>query len=90
MPEISKIAFTMSKSLGAGYNLLLQYFYRSLDSINKAVADQLVRGDIMKQSFEVASSLFDELTKMNRAWYAREDDMYTRHVSMTKEQDDRN
>ena len=54
-------------SHGVPDNLLLQYFYRSLDTINKGIADQLVRGGLMKQSFEMASSLLDDLTKVNRA-----------------------
>lgn len=49
-------------------NLLLQYFYRILDSVNKGVANQLVRGGITFQSFEVASFLLDDMTKINQAW----------------------
>lgn len=33
-------------------NLLFQYFYRILDSVNKGVVDQFVREEIMSQSFE--------------------------------------
>ncbi|XP_015166191.1 uncharacterized protein [Solanum tuberosum] len=34
-------------------NVTLQYFYHSLDSVNKGVADQLVQSGIMLQSFEL-------------------------------------
>lgn len=32
-------------------NFLLEYFYRSLDSINKGVADQLSYGGLMQQAY---------------------------------------
>ncbi|KAK4729603.1 hypothetical protein R3W88_022591 [Solanum pinnatisectum] len=60
-------------SHGLPNDLLIQYFYRSLDSVNKGMADQLVRGGIMLQSFEVASFLLDDMTKINQAWYTQED-----------------
>ncbi|WMV33081.1 hypothetical protein MTR67_026466, partial [Solanum verrucosum] len=47
-------------------NVLLQYFYLSLDTVNKGVVDQLIRGGIMRQPFAVASALLDEITKINR------------------------
>jgi len=47
---------------GLPNNVLLQYFYHSLDSVNKGVADQLVREGIMQQPFEKASTLIDEMT----------------------------
>ncbi|KAK4729759.1 hypothetical protein R3W88_022747 [Solanum pinnatisectum] len=53
-------------------DLLLQYFFRSLDSVNKGVVDQLVRGGIMLQPFEVALFLLDEMTRINQAWYSQE------------------
>ncbi|KAK4727107.1 hypothetical protein R3W88_032024 [Solanum pinnatisectum] len=52
---------------GLPNNVLLQYFYRSLDSVNKGVVDQLIPGDIMQQPYEVASQLLDCMTKINRA-----------------------
>ncbi|WMV32589.1 hypothetical protein MTR67_025974 [Solanum verrucosum] len=60
---------------GISDNVLSQYFYRSLISVNKGVADQLIRGEIMQQPFDMASTLTDELTKINRAWYTREDQL---------------
>ncbi|KAK4708671.1 hypothetical protein R3W88_029596 [Solanum pinnatisectum] len=67
-------------------DMLLQYFYRSLDSVNKGVADQLVPGGIMQQPYEVASQLFDCMTKINREWYTREDQVSPLTFRMTKEQ----
>ncbi|XP_015161853.1 uncharacterized protein [Solanum tuberosum] len=55
------------------HELLLQYFYRSLDSVNKGIADQLVQGGIMLQPFEVASFLLDGMARVNQAWYTKED-----------------
>ena len=40
---------------GVPDNVLLQYFYRSLDTVNKGVADQLVRGGLMRQTFAATS-----------------------------------
>nr|ABI34337.1 hypothetical protein SDM1_41t00022 [Solanum demissum] len=45
----------------------LQYFYRSLESVNKGVADQLVPGGIMQQPCEVEFELLDGMTKINRS-----------------------
>lgn len=54
-------------------NLLFQYFYRILDSVNKGVVDQFFREEIMSQSFEVASFHIGNMTKVNNAWYTHED-----------------
>ncbi|WMV09312.1 hypothetical protein MTR67_002697 [Solanum verrucosum] len=54
-------------------NVLLQHFYWSPDSVNKGVADQLVQGGIMQQPFEITSTLVDGMTKIDRAWYTRQD-----------------
>ena len=75
---------------GVPDNLLLQYFYMSLDTINKGITDQLVRGDLMKQSFEVASALLDDLTKVNRVWYTIDDHVSPLLGCMTKEKDGKN
>ncbi|WMV41206.1 hypothetical protein MTR67_034591 [Solanum verrucosum] len=53
---------------GLSGNVILQYFYQSLDSVNKGVADHLSQEGIMLQPFQVASSLLDEMTKTNQAW----------------------
>ena len=67
-------------------NVLLQYFYRSLDTVNKGVADQLIRGGIMRQSFAVASALLDEMIKINWTWHTREDHVSPLNIGLTKEQ----
>ncbi|XP_015166992.1 uncharacterized protein [Solanum tuberosum] len=66
--------------------LLLQYFYRSLESVNKGIADQLVLGGIMLQSFEVASFLLDGMTKVNQAWYTKDDQVSPLCFWLTQEQ----
>ncbi|WMV18937.1 hypothetical protein MTR67_012322 [Solanum verrucosum] len=40
-------------------NVLLQYFYRSLDSVNKGVTDQLSSGGLMQQPYVIAAQLLD-------------------------------
>ncbi|KAK4706533.1 hypothetical protein R3W88_033913 [Solanum pinnatisectum] len=57
-------------------NVLLQYFYWSLDSVNKGIADQLSPGGLMQQPYAVAAQLLDDMTTINRTWYAREDQRY--------------
>ncbi|WMV37362.1 hypothetical protein MTR67_030747, partial [Solanum verrucosum] len=42
-------------------------FYRSLNTVNKGVVDQLIQGGIMRQPFDIASALLDEMTKINHA-----------------------
>ncbi|XP_049405185.1 uncharacterized protein LOC125868605 [Solanum stenotomum] len=58
---------------GLPYNVLLQYFYRSLDSVNKGVADQHLPGGLMQQPYAVVAQLLDGMTTINRTWYSRED-----------------
>ncbi|KAK4716250.1 hypothetical protein R3W88_014588 [Solanum pinnatisectum] len=74
---------------GLPNELLLQYFYQSLDAVNKGVVDQLVRGGIMLQSFEVASFLLDDMTKINQAWYTQEDQASPFCFILTQEQHDK-
>lgn len=52
---------------GVSDNLLLQYIYCSLDLVNKGLADQLIKGGLMGQSFDVATKLLDDMIKINRA-----------------------
>ncbi|XP_015169042.1 uncharacterized protein [Solanum tuberosum] len=66
--------------------LLIQYFYRSLDSVNKGIADQLVQGGIMLQSFEVVSFLLDGMTRVNQAWYTKDDQVSSLCFRLTQEQ----
>uniref|UniRef100_M1DN62 Retrotransposon gag domain-containing protein n=1 Tax=Solanum tuberosum TaxID=4113 RepID=M1DN62_SOLTU len=47
-------------------NVLLQYFYRCLDSVNKGVADQLCPGGSMQQPYVVAAQQLDGMTTINR------------------------
>ncbi|KAK4718119.1 hypothetical protein R3W88_016457 [Solanum pinnatisectum] len=71
---------------GLPNNVLLQYIYKNVDSVNKGVADQLVPDDIMQQPYEVASQLLDCMTKINRVWYTREYQVSPLTFRMTKEQ----
>ncbi|KAK4707408.1 hypothetical protein R3W88_033054 [Solanum pinnatisectum] len=70
---------------GLPYNVLLQYFYRSLDSVNKGMADQLSPSGIMQQPYAIASQLLDCMTKVNRAWYTPEEQVSSLTYKMTKE-----
>lgn len=54
-------------------HLFLKFFYGNLDVVNKGVANQLLRGGIIKQIFVAACELLDDMTKINRAWYTRSD-----------------
>ena len=48
--------------------------------------DQLARGGIMLQSFDVASLLFDDMIKINQDWYNQDDQVSPFCFRMTKEQ----
>ncbi|XP_015165482.1 uncharacterized protein [Solanum tuberosum] len=74
---------------GLPSELLLQYFYRSLDSVNKGIADQQVQGGIMLQSFEVASFLLDGMTGVNQAWYTKDEKVSPVCFRLTQEQLDK-
>ncbi|KAK4708698.1 hypothetical protein R3W88_029623 [Solanum pinnatisectum] len=67
-------------------NLLLQYFYRSLDLINKGVADQISPGDLMQQPYVIVAQLLDDMTTINRVWYTRENQISPLMFKLTKEQ----
>jgi len=69
--------------------LLLQYFNRSLDSVNKGIADQLVQGGIMLQPFEVASFLLNGMARVNQAWYTKEKQISPLCFRLTQEQLDK-
>ncbi|KAK4723933.1 hypothetical protein R3W88_026712 [Solanum pinnatisectum] len=66
-------------------NVLVQYFYQSLDSINKGVADQLSPGCLMQQPYAVAAQLLDGMTTINRVWYTREDQVSPITFKLSKE-----
>jgi len=70
---------------GLPNDLLLQFYYRSLDSVNKGAADQLVQRGIMLQSFEVASFHLDDMTNINQVWYTQEDQVSPLCFRMTHE-----
>ncbi|XP_059277798.1 uncharacterized protein LOC132031977 [Lycium ferocissimum] len=53
-------------------SVLLQTFYRSLDTVNKSVANNIVGGFVMENSYAVMSALLDILTETNEAWHTRE------------------
>ncbi|XP_059290554.1 uncharacterized protein LOC132044082 [Lycium ferocissimum] len=50
---------------------LFQTFYRSLDSVNKSVANNIVGGSVMKNSYAVVSALLDKLIETNETWDTR-------------------
>ncbi|KAK4716241.1 hypothetical protein R3W88_014579 [Solanum pinnatisectum] len=54
-------------------NVLLQYFYLSLDLVDKGVADQLSPGGLMQQPYVIAAQLLYGMTTINRDWYTHED-----------------
>ncbi|WMV46270.1 hypothetical protein MTR67_039655 [Solanum verrucosum] len=62
----------------------------SLDTVNKGVADQLIRGGIIRQPFSVASALLDEMTKISRARHTREDQMFPLNLGLAKEHLEKN
>jgi len=66
--------------------LLLLYFYQSIDIVNKVLVDHLVRGGIVKQPFVEASRLLDEMTKNTQAWYTSEDYVSLPHSGIFREQ----
>lgn len=68
-----------------GDHLLLQYFYQSLDAVNKGIADQLVHDGIMRQTFTSTLTLLDEMTKINWAWCTRDDLVIPLTLGKTRE-----
>uniref|UniRef100_M1DXN6 Uncharacterized protein n=1 Tax=Solanum tuberosum TaxID=4113 RepID=M1DXN6_SOLTU len=80
------LKFGLSRIRGATITI----YYRSLDSVNKCVEDQLIRGGIIRQPFDIASVLLDEMTKINRAWYTREDQVSPLNFGLAKEQLEKN
>lgn len=45
-------------------DVLLQTFNRSLDAVNKSAANNVAKGSLMENSFEVASGLLDKLARL--------------------------
>lgn len=60
-------------------------FYRSLDSVNKVVDDQLVTGGIIQQPNEVVSQLFDGMTYINMELHNHEYQVFPLTFRMKKE-----
>lgn len=56
----------------------------SLDAVNKGVANQLVRGGIMKQTLIAACELLNDMFKVNKALYTREDLISSTHRALSK------
>lgn len=55
-------------------NILIQYFYRSLDTVDKGVVDNLSPWGLMQQPYTVATQLLDGMTTINIVWYTHEDE----------------
>mgnify|MGYP007056448597 CR=1 FL=1 len=53
--------------------------------MDKGVSDQLVKGGIMQQPFEIESTLLDGMMKINQAWYTPEDQMSPLTLRLTKD-----
>ncbi|WMV33224.1 hypothetical protein MTR67_026609 [Solanum verrucosum] len=51
----------------------------------KRLADQFIQGGLMRQLFDVATILLDDMTKINRATSTREDQLSSLHLGMSKE-----
>ncbi|XP_015165388.1 uncharacterized protein [Solanum tuberosum] len=82
--------YNPDQSGGRGAICILQTYGNAiLDSVNKGAADQLVRGGIMFQSFEVASFLLDDMTRINQVWYTKEDHISPFQFRLTQEQLDK-
>ncbi|XP_059310004.1 uncharacterized protein LOC132061163 [Lycium ferocissimum] len=56
-------------------SVLIQIFYRSLDSVNKSVANNIVEGSIMDNSYATVCKLLDKLFEINEAWHTRDSEV---------------
>ncbi|XP_049364030.1 uncharacterized protein LOC125828738 [Solanum verrucosum] len=81
-----KILVLQCPTHGLPDNILLQYFYRSLESVNKGITDQLSPGGLMQQPYAVAAQLLDGMTTINREWYTREYQVSPLTFKLSKEQ----
>ncbi|MCD9641310.1 hypothetical protein HAX54_027419 [Datura stramonium] len=52
--------------------ILLEVFYRSLSTLNKAVVDGIAKCSMITHTFAEASQILDKMTKTNNAWYTQE------------------
>lgn len=64
--------------------VLLQYSYHSLDTMNKRMVDKLIRDGIMRQTFEVSSTLLIDMIKITCAWHTRYDKVTPLNMGLTK------
>ncbi|XP_060190996.1 uncharacterized protein LOC132620349 [Lycium barbarum] len=55
--------------------VLLQTFYRSLDAVNKSVANNIAEGSLMDNSYATVCELLDKLTETNEAWHTRDSEV---------------
>lgn len=67
MVEVLEVVAPMSNSW-TPKQCVVTIFLSKLDLGNKGVADQPVRGEIIQYSFDIASTLLEEITKTNRSW----------------------
>lgn len=74
----------MPNSLSAD-KVLLKYFYRSIDSVNKCVDDQLYPGSLIQQPYVILAQLLYVMTIINRVWYTLEDHASPFTFKLTKE-----
>lgn len=54
--------------------------------VNKTIADNLVHGGLIKQTFTKATELLDEMTKIHKFWYKLHDIVTPLTLGMTKKQ----
>lgn len=69
---------------GVPDQFLLQDFYCSLDSINKGVADQFSQGNLVRQPYEVASLLLDDITKKSSMVHWRRPSVLSLYMTISK------
>uniref|UniRef100_M1D954 Integrase core domain containing protein n=1 Tax=Solanum tuberosum TaxID=4113 RepID=M1D954_SOLTU len=86
MATIQEVGAAIPNSLFARHRFATVYFYWSLDSANKGVADQLSPRGLMQQPYIIAAQLLDGMTTINRAWYTREDQVSLVTFKLTNEQ----
>lgn len=65
--------------------VLLEYFYKCLESVNRGVIDKLSLGYTMRQPYTRASQLLDGMPKINKAWYTHQDKVSHLNYKLTKE-----
>lgn len=53
---------------GLSDNVLLQYFYRSLDPLKKGVADKISPRGLTHQTYAIEAQFLDGMKTINIAW----------------------